>query len=325
MKTPNLQIVITLVVLFCCSNEESFAQGLIFDAEQFQKRERIERSRADIIPSSYSMENLTPVVMRQNRSNCVAYSIATARTMLLARNLNLTNKKEITSCYFSPHWIYYNNKSDDDYDCMAGLNIENAMKFVLNFGIPMLREVEYNSYYPFSETELCNSYPGDIKNDALLAKMFNLDNVYRLADLEDIKIALSKDLPIVLAMAIPSSFENAFNTDRWSPSNGESIANSFGHAMVLIGYDDNRYGGAVKILNSWGDTWGNDGMIWVSYEDFMNFAVGAYALDKNLKFGKAFEVDSTKTNNLSADINSKIGVDTSTINKFRQLEHLFER
>ena len=32
-----------------------------------------------------------------------------------------------------------------------------------------------------------------------------------------------------------------------------------GHAMVVVGYDDDKYGGAFEILNSWGTYWGNKG------------------------------------------------------------------
>jgi hypothetical protein len=45
--------------------------------------------------------------------------------------------------------------------------------------------------------------------------------------------------------------------------------------MCVIGYDDNKYGGAFEIQNSWGVTWGNGGYIWVKYQDFANFVYQA--------------------------------------------------
>lgn len=49
-----------------------------------------------------------------------------------------------------------------------------------------------------------------------------------------------------------------------------------GHAIAVVGYDDNisitvngvTLTGAFKLANSWGDDWGNDGFIWVSYDAF---------------------------------------------------------
>jgi len=38
------------------------------------------------------------------------------------------------------------------------------------------------------------------------------------------------------------------------------------HAVVIVGYDDSKYGGAFKVMNSWGTKWGNDGYFWLPYQ-----------------------------------------------------------
>ena len=45
-----------------------------------------------------------------------------------------------------------------------------------------------------------------------------------------------------------------------------------GHAMVIIAYDDDRYGGAFQILNSYGPEWGNNGKIWIKYNDVIKYS-----------------------------------------------------
>jgi len=45
-------------------------------------------------------------------------------------------------------------------------------------------------------------------------------------------------------------------------------SNACGHAVTIVGYDDDKYGGALKILNSWGTQWGDNGYFWLPY----NFA-----------------------------------------------------
>jgi C1A family cysteine protease len=46
------------------------------------------------------------------------------------------------------------------------------------------------------------------------------------------------------------------------------LKNQDPHAICIIGYDDNRFGGAFEIVNSWGATWGNSGYLWIKYSDF---------------------------------------------------------
>jgi hypothetical protein len=52
-----------------------------------------------------------------------------------------------------------------------------------------------------------------------------------------------------------------------------------GHAMCVIGYDDKKFGGAVQIMNSWTEDWGNKGIAWVRYGDFKTYVKEAYGID----------------------------------------------
>ena len=40
-----------------------------------------------------------------------------------------------------------------------------------------------------------------------------------------------------------------------------------GHALCVVGYDDNVGGGAFKIANSWGKNWGKSGHAFISFSD----------------------------------------------------------
>lgn len=49
--------------------------------------------------------------------------------------------------------------------------------------------------------------------------------------------------------------------------------------MTVVGYDDNKYGGAFRIVNSWGTGWGDGGFYWVEYNEFARdcyMAIQAY-------------------------------------------------
>jgi aminopeptidase C len=55
----------------------------------------------------------------------------------------------------------------------------------------------------------------------------------------------------------------------WHPHLGETTP-AGGHALVVIGYDDNKQ--AFQLMNSWGKEWGQDGFIWLKYKEFVRFA-----------------------------------------------------
>lgn len=311
-------------ILFSCTFLN--AQGLIFDKEAFKNRKAIEKTRAEKIPSSASMKKYAPITFLQQNSSCVAYSMASARTMLIAKNNNLTGD-DITVNAISPHWIYYRNKDRTDADCEEGLNIEKCMVDLLNFGAPRMAFVEYPSFYPFSENILCNYYPPNLKEDSTEALKWTPDNIYSLTDLESIKIALSKEMAVVVGMLVPESFQNSDSLKKWSPASTDNYDNSYGHAMVVVGFDDNKYGGAVELLNSWGANWGENGFIWINYDDFLKYTLGAYAIEKKRKFGaKPNNLKTKEDLALEKDIklSLKKGILETDISKFKALSEKFK-
>jgi hypothetical protein len=51
-----------------------------------------------------------------------------------------------------------------------------------------------------------------------------------------------------------------------------------GHGVCIIGYDDNKFGGAFEIVNSWGDDWADKGFIWIRYKDFYKMYPDIYMI-----------------------------------------------
>lgn len=262
-------------------------QGMVFDQEAFDKGEQYESERADYIPQAFSLKKYAPYVLRQQYSTCVAYSTASALTIMQAVLRNDTDTKNISLEAISPHWIYYRNKGVTDRHCNEGLNLDKTMLDVLNNGATHLIFVEYPDFYPFGETELCSYYPPDYEKDETYAFLNKPDEIFRIKEVNVMKIALSKGMPVVIGMNVPSSFEKAIGKSLWTPTIIETKFDGYGHAMVVVGYDDNKYGGAFELMNSWGEAWGNGGYIWVKYRDMEKFLLGGYGLykEKKLKAG----------------------------------------
>jgi hypothetical protein len=48
------------------------------------------------------------------------------------------------------------------------------------------------------------------------------------------------------------------------------------HTVLILGYDDDLHRGAVRVLNSWGRAWGDDGKAWLSYATLLSRLKEAY-------------------------------------------------
>ena len=51
--------------------------------------------------------------------------------------------------------------------------------------------------------------------------------------------------------------------------------------MCIVGYNDQMYGGSFRVVNSWGDDYGDNGFIWIRYKDFKKYASEAYVFELN--------------------------------------------
>jgi hypothetical protein len=95
-----------------------------------------------------------------------------------------------------------------------------------------------------------------------------------------VKKSLAEKTPVIIGMNCPDSFQNR-NMEVWQPP--ESPSGDYGgHALCVVGYDDNKYGGAFEVENSWGTAWGNGGFIWIPYPVFSDFVFEAYGITENL-------------------------------------------
>lgn len=296
--------------LFLFNN--SFSQGIIFDSAQFAQREQVRITRG-AMPRAYSLKKYTPILYPQVGSTCVAHSFATARTILAAKSLGWTDKQKITSLYFSPYYIYFRNKFEGDANCNAGLNVEQTARDVLENGFAPIVDVEYPYYYPFTKEALCiekngTDYPPSMEEDETVASNYKIDDIYAVRTIQQLKTALSKGMPVTVILFPPPSFTNA-KSDLWTSLPTEYLnTNIMAHAVLAIGYNDDKYGGCIEIMNSWGDTWGNKGFISVKYKDYTKFFVGGYAFykkDDYVKPAPIIKKPRTRGNVAPATINVK--------------------
>ncbi len=259
------------------AQHEQFGMGCISDEETYnsmpRKAQLITRD-LEVLKPSKSLVQYCPWPKSQGQyGTCTSWASAYAtRTICEAIANGWTDRNYITEQAFSPIFVYTQIKYRDDDTCSRGSHPADAAHLMKNIGAAKFRET--------FDINNCASYvPGDMMTEASQYKIESYSTLFRYGSqstnqekIRSIKKALNEDRPLLIAMWVYPSFGACWGKDFWD---GNTEGKKGAHAMCIVGYDDNKYGGAFQIMNSWGMLWGKQGMIWVRYDDFCNSALEA--------------------------------------------------
>lgn len=264
-------------------SQERFDKAHVFEALSYGQNGQLNR-----IPSKVSLQQYAPRRMHQGgQGSCVGWASAYAARSILEARATGRNPNQVV---FSPAYLYNQIHLDG---CQGAYMIE-AMKSMSQNGAMPFQSFEYDE-------STCENYPsqGQIRQ----AQQYRIKGYNRLTagsddytpDLEAIKQNLAQGAPVVIGMMVGGTFmNNMMGRKVWQPTQRDYNMGGFGgHAMCVIGYDDDFQGGSFQIMNSWGEDWGDRGIFWMSYEDFEYFTKEAYGLypmgsaqDKQVNPGK---------------------------------------
>ncbi|MFI5137155.1 MAG: DUF4384 domain-containing protein [Sphingobacteriales bacterium] len=275
MRNPKLLslIVIFLFATIHLSNAQNHARGLDFNDASYAsapKKARLTRA-LDTMPASASIKKFAPYPKTQGQyGTCTAWASAyCGRTLVDAIKYNWTNRDSITANAYSPAFLFRLLRPDDQV-CTGGSNIETAFHLMKSTG-----SVHYSDIpllcVPGINTDLLGKASNSLLKD--YARLFDVNSSANIK-VQAVKKSISENKPVVFGMLCPPSFDYPTNK-YWEPTE-EALDSYGGHAMCAVSYDDNLYGGAFEIQNSWGDTWGDKGYIWIKYADFARFVKYAY-------------------------------------------------
>ena len=205
---------------------------------------------APTLPTSVDLSKDFPRPGDQGQqSSCVGWAVGYALKTYQER-VEIGWSLEAPEHRFSPAYVY--NQINGGRD--SGSRISDALDLVVNQGVATLARMPYSDrdYRTQPDTvarQEAARYPG---------KSWKTAN----GTLE-IKSALANRLPVAIGVAVFQELENLHGAN--------SVYNTFagayrgGHALTIVGYDDQRYGGAFKIINSWSQNWGDQGYFWLPY------------------------------------------------------------
>jgi C1A family cysteine protease len=153
--------------------------------------------------------------------------------------------------------------------------LRSAMGAMVLFGVPP------EEYWPYDEAKYDEEPPAFCY---AFAQSYQAIKYYRLDPPGRSKERVLKRIKSNIAGGLPSMFGFAvYNSIRQAGVSGQipfptaTEKRTGGHAVVAIGYDDNKEitntgrggettKGALKIRNSWGTGWGEDGYGWLPYD-----------------------------------------------------------
>lgn len=276
---------ITFVSLGQISDQEMVMQfncGLSIDPSKdqevqfFEPWEGIEME----IPNSVSLEPFVPKVLSQGAYEnsggwAVGYYFATTEWAMIT---NQSNKAIIDAFAYDP--LYLNKAASiGGNGCSGEVYLSDLCQNLVDNGAKR-RNIDPSD---------CDPTIGFDKSHSLL----DFQEMLRITDkngvdsnnILSVKYALGNYHAVVFSMNVPESFQYVARDGLFRPSEDEHAGNTptRGHALTIVGFDDDLYGGAFRVVNSWGTEWGDEGYCWISYEDFNRFQEAAYMIYTELK------------------------------------------
>jgi C1A family cysteine protease len=253
--------------------ESAFSTGLNMSQEMYDKSQIYEPLSAygNQLPARVSLEKYCPPRLNQgSQGSCVGWSSSyAARTILHSRATGQSPR----DAAFSPSSLYNQIKLPN----CQGAYIHTAMDVMHKRGVLPFKDFKYD------QNDCSRTPSGTLMTKASQFRTRGFERLWENeggTDIDAIKQNIAQGAPVVVGMLVGGSFMNAMQGRKmWRPTSRDRQMRGFGgHAMCIMGYDDNMEGGAFQIMNSWGPNWGDRGFCWVRYSDFEYFTREAYGL-----------------------------------------------
>lgn len=278
MKHQPFNLIILLLLIGGFTHAQQVPTlGLIIDEETdiaYQKLEKIplfEGARYDELPFMVDFKKYAPKVVNQGLiGNCVGWSVGyAAQSIMVAKKNKWTDKELITQEAFSSAYIYNQIKRKN----CAGARLDTACHILVEQGNLKARD--------FDDLNGCDRMPNT--EERAMAQQHKIKEYYGIFDQDEskknkifkTKRALADGNPVIIGMRLRENFWKPTPEGFWDSETGK-VKTWGDHAMCIVGYHENKQ--AFEIMNSWGEDWGNQGHIWVKYDDFAKYCKYAYLL-----------------------------------------------
>lgn len=227
-----------------------YATGDVPIDDQTKRSLSVTEAFRAFLPVSVDLAGSMPPPGRQGRlPSCTAWAVAYAARSYYVSTAEGRDVRQSTNIA-SPAYVYHLARATNE---CGGTNFVRNVE-VLRRGAPSMAS------YPY--TDQCAAPPGP--DVTTRAEDFRVRGYRRidLARLDDIKGQLALSNPVLISFADSVAFQRHRGDQVFTEPGFEGPRGW--HAMAVTGYDDRRQ--AFRLINSWGNGWGDRGYAWVSYD-----------------------------------------------------------
>lgn len=211
------------------------------------------------LPTSFDLSNFLPEVGNQGRlSSCTAWATTYYGRSLLYNYSE--NNSRVQGVQLSPSFIYNQITKGQ----CKGTSIPQSLQLLVDQGASELE------IFPYQSTG-CNLQPNAVHRAN--ASNFKMNDFKFLSGenlVAEVKTLITMGNPVVVAMGLDPEFgkKDELGLSAYRPHQVKKDKIFGAHAMLVVGYSDQYK--AFKLVNSWGEGWGDQGFVWVDYEAFEN-------------------------------------------------------
>lgn len=268
------------------------------------------------LPSKVDLTPYLPPVGNQGGTNtCIAWATgyyAKTASEAIAFNYN-QNQLSSPSYQMSPLALFCeipdNQKAGGKGAiCQIGTTqFVSALNMLQAVGVPTMAVVPWTTpEIDCSQSRVQSSWLTDGANHKIA--------YYRVipATVQGIKQELASNIPVLVGIKESNEFKGYKGTGVITAATFPSKVGL--HAQCIVGYDDNQGpGGAFRVVNSWGASYGDNGFYWVDYNIMVNDMV-SYGNAYYMSTSGIPTTDSipTQTTSSVVDIAPWVGTDIST-------------
>ncbi|XP_019850821.1 PREDICTED: uncharacterized protein LOC109581284 [Amphimedon queenslandica] len=199
---------------------------------------------------------------QENLHSCTANALCAAYGMDLVKQ----SQTIAAGYYFDPSrlFLYYNTREREGSQSKdSGASIRDTVESMNGKGVCKESDWPY-TVWKFNQKPPHSAYVAAVGNN--LCKYERLDH-----KIDQFRACLKDNCPFVFGFKVYASFHNISGPKytMQMPKAHERDGGSFErHAVVAVGYNDTKQ--HIKVLNSWGSDWGDNGYFYMPYQFIEN-------------------------------------------------------